>query len=282
MSLRKLPEIRAFQKLDALSFEPPEQSVEAFDPAVISAANDEDATISIFGFIGFDYSTSVDNTEKRISAALRSIGKKDVVVNLNSPGGNFFNGVAIYNLLRLHPAKITVNILGVAGSAASVIAMAGDQINMGIGSKLMVHNASAILVGNKYDAHDAFELMTEIDAGMAEIYAARSGKSAKKTTAWMDRNRGGGTTFDTKSAIANGLVDGEIDAVNISVDANANQPVPRERVMEKALIASGMPPHEAKAFVAEFKAGTRDASANVTRDADIMTALTELQLTIKS
>lgn len=83
-------------------------------------------------------------TAKRISAALRAIGEQDIVVNLNSPGGDMFEGLAIYNLLRAHSGKVTVNILGIAASAASIIAMAGDEIKMGRGAFLMIHNCWAM------------------------------------------------------------------------------------------------------------------------------------------
>ncbi|TKA83994.1 Clp protease ClpP, partial [Sulfitobacter sp. 15WGC] len=77
---------------------------------------------------GGDYGDGV--TSKRIAGALRSIGERDVRVDINSPGGDFFEGVAIYNMLREHKAKVTVNVLGLAASAASVIAMAGDEIKV--------------------------------------------------------------------------------------------------------------------------------------------------------
>lgn len=105
MSLRNLPEVQAFQKPDWLNFEPPDQTVEAFDPDVIAAIEGEYAAISIYGQIGIDPLTAVDNSERRVAGALRSIGKRDVAVNINSPGGSFFAGLAIYNLLRAHPAK---------------------------------------------------------------------------------------------------------------------------------------------------------------------------------
>ncbi|MGZ9812332.1 hypothetical protein ACXN5S_17865, partial [Pseudoroseicyclus sp. H15] len=78
MSLRKLPEIKAFQKSEALVFEAPEDTVDAFDPTVVAAAQGDDAEISIYGQIGLDPMTATDNTERRISAALRSIGKRDI------------------------------------------------------------------------------------------------------------------------------------------------------------------------------------------------------------
>lgn len=147
MSLKQLPEIKADRRLNKAGFDLRPDAVDRWEPAVCAAAGDAANSISIYDSIGENWEgTGV--TAKRISAALRSIGDKDVVVNVNSPGGDFFEGVAIYNLLREHAGKVTVRVLGVAASAASVIAMAGDEILMGDGSFLMIHNAWAVAVGN--------------------------------------------------------------------------------------------------------------------------------------
>lgn len=284
MSLRNLPEVQAFQKPEWLNFEAPDQNVEAFDPAVISAAADDTNEISIYGQIGIDPFTAVDNSERRIAAALRSIGKRDITVSINSPGGNFFTGLAIYNLLRAHPAKVSIHVIGMAGSAASVIAMAGDETLMADGSFIMVHNASGVVIGNKFDAKDAADLLAEVDGAMAQIYAARAGVETKVAAAWMDRRRGDGTMFNASSAIDSGLADGKLAAGAIKVNAEATKAVPRERVMENALVAAAnMSPQDAKAFIADLKSGTRDAPVNVTRDADdLKAAIEQLRSTIRS
>lgn len=272
MSLnRELPEIRAFHKVDALGFDLPAEAVQTFDPSLVAAEDNEDGVITIYGYIGLDPMTAVDNTERRISAAIRAIGQRDLTVNLNSPGGNFFNGLAIYNLLRLHRAKVTVNIVGMAGSAASVIAMAGDEIMMGDGTSIMVHNASAIVIGNKFDTQEVSEILADIDDAMAEIYAARAKVEKTVAAAWMDRHRGGGTSFYPTTAIAKGLADGRLDSSKVKSAFRAEQqkPVAAERVIERALMAAaGKSANEAKALIAEMKTGTRDAAGDIKRDAD--------------
>ncbi|MCJ8139572.1 head maturation protease, ClpP-related [Falsirhodobacter halotolerans] len=284
MSLLKLPEVRAFRHSDALAFEAPSDNVNAFDPTLVAASAD-DAVISIYGQIGIDPYSAVDNSERRIAGALRSIGPRDIEVYVNSPGGNFFSGLAIYNLLRAHPAKVTINIIAMAGSAASVIAMAGDDILMADGSFLMVHNASGVIIGNKYDTEAASELLAEIDDAMAEIYSARAGVDKAKAAAWMDRRRGDGTMFNTGSAISEGLATGKLEPEKVKVSADAKKHIPAERVVENALMRScNMSPARAKACVSEMKSGTRDApDPNVTRDADDLVALIEgLRSTIRS
>lgn len=284
MSLRNLPEVRAFKRPEWLNFDAPEEAVEAFDPSLVAAV-EEETTISIYGQIGVDPISGADNTERRVSAALRSIGRREVTVNLNSPGGSFFSGLAIYNLLRAHPAKVTVNVVGMAGSAASVVAMAGDEILMADGSFIMVHNASGIVIGNKFDTQDATDLLAEIDEAMAEVYAARAGVEKKIAAAWMDRKRGDGTMFNAATAIEKGLADGKVKPGAIKVKADATKTIPRERIVENALVAAAnMSPQEAKALIAEMKTGTRDAPVlTVTRDADdLKAAIEQLRSTIRS
>ena len=283
MSLRKLPEIKAFQGYDALTFEPPESTLEAFDPNVVAVEESEN-TITIFGKIGLDPLTATDNTERRVAAALRAIGREDVNVNINSPGGNFFNGMGMYNVLRAHPARVTINVMGMAGSAASIVAMAGDEILIADGSFIMVHNSSAVTLGNKYDTADATEILNEIDGAMADVYAARSGADRDDAIAWMDRHRGVGTMFNASRAIEVGLADARLDANKVKVTAEMPKAVPAERVIENALVVAGShSPKEAKAFLAEFKSGTRDAAKPGTRDAAKVTAaLKRLQQTIRS
>lgn len=284
MSLLDLPDVRAFQRPTWLAFEAPQQSVEQFDPSMVAAESEDDTVIALYGQIGVDPFSSVDNSERRISRALRAIGKKDISVNINSPGGNFFSGLAIYNLLRMHPAKVTVNVIGMAGSAASVVAMAGDEILMADGAQIMVHNGSGVIVGNKFDTAEATEILTEIDAGMAEIYAARAGVEVSEAAKWMDRGKGSGTFFNVSRALETGLATGKMDRAAVVACAEEPKPAPAERVLENALITGcNMSPKEAKAYVSNFKAGTRDASADVTRDADtIREAIQALRETIAS
>jgi ATP-dependent Clp protease, protease subunit len=284
MSLRKLPSIKAFDQTSDFTFQPPESALDAFDGSIIAAGDDENV-ISIFGQIGIDPFSAVDNSERRISAALRSIGKKDITVNINSPGGNFFSGIAIYNLLVSHPAKITVNVIGQAGSAASIIAMAGDEIFMLEAAFMLLHNASVVVVGNKFDTKDVTEILTEIDDAMAGVYAARADVSRSTALAWMDRRNGDGTMFNAESAVKAGLADGNLSADAVKVSAEVKGPVPAERILENSLMfAANMSPQDAKAMVAAIKSGTRDAADIVTRDADdeLKAALLQLQNTIKS
>ncbi|HDX0789759.1 head maturation protease, ClpP-related [Stenotrophomonas maltophilia] len=213
MSLRQLPEIRAERRLGAAQFDVRPDALQRWEPEVRAAGNDANS-ISIYDSIGEDWEgTGV--TAKRISAALRAIGDKDVVVNINSPGGDFFEGVAIYNLLREHQGRVTVQVMGLAASAASVIAMAGDEILMGDGSFLMIHNAWAVAIGNRHDMADAAKLLEPFDTAMAKVYAARSGVTEAEAARMMDEE----TWIGAAQAVEDGFADGLLDGAAATKDA---------------------------------------------------------------
>lgn len=182
MSLLKLPEIRA-DMVPLSGFDAPLEGLDKWVPEI--QAKETDNSIGIYDGIGENWDgTGV--TAKRISAALRAIGDQEVVVNINSPGGNYFEGVAIYNLLKNHPAKVTVNVIGVAASAASIIAMAGDEILMGESANIMIHNAMGVAFGNKQEMQSTIDLLARLDEDMADVYVARTGQIKTSIQAMMD------------------------------------------------------------------------------------------------
>lgn len=280
MSLRKLPEIKAFDELSGLSFEPDDAILSKWKPGV-HAATEDDNTISIYDVIGQDFWTGEGVTSKRISAALRKIGKQDVVVNVNSPGGDFFEGIAIYNLLREHPASVTIKVMGLAASAASVIAMAGDRIEISEVGFLMVHNAWAIAIGNQHDFREAADRLEPFDDAMAGLYANRAGIEKAEAASWMNDE----TWFNGTQAIEVGLADALLSSEEVEEGANAHMKnIAEIRAAETAMRKGGMSSKQAKTLLARIKSGERDADPNTaTRDAgDLSADLNRLIQTIKS
>lgn len=109
---------------------------------------------------------------------LAGVTTAKIELQINSPGGSVFDGVAIYNALRAHSAHVTTRVDGVAASIASVIAQAGDHRTMMSGARLMIHEASGIAIGNAKDMRDFADLLESTNETIAEIYASRSGKEA--------------------------------------------------------------------------------------------------------
>ncbi len=148
--------------------------MELWNPSLVGEEDEED-TITIFDPIGASFFFE-GVTAKRIDAALRSIGSNNpVTVLINSPGGSMFEGLAIYNLLRAHKGKVTVKVIGVAASAASAIAMAGDEIIMNLGAQMMVHNPMSVVLGDFRDLAQASATLKGFRDSVSEIYQSRSG-----------------------------------------------------------------------------------------------------------
>lgn len=231
------------------------QARERWSPEIQAAAH-TDNTISVLDAIGFDPWTGDGVTAKRIAAALRTIGAdKDVIVNINSPGGDLFEGMAIYNLLREHKGEVTVKVLGLAASAASIIAMAGDYVEVARAGFLMIHNTWVIAIGNRNDLRDAADMLEPFDKAMAEIYAVRSELDIKAVAKMMDKE----TWIGGADAVEQGFADALLPADEVKKEASRRDAI-AARTLESMLARAGMSRSERRALMNEFKTGTRDAA----------------------
>lgn len=127
----------------------------------------------------------------------------DLKVRINSPGGDVFDGVAIFNMLVNHPGRVTVEVDGLAASAASFIAMAGDRIVMGQGAQMMIHDASGFAYGNAATMTEMAELLDRVSETIASIYASRTGVDA---ATWREAMRAE-TWYSGEEAVEAGLAD---------------------------------------------------------------------------
>jgi len=243
------------------------RALSRYNPGIRAASSDteSDATISIYDVIGVDFWTGEGTTAKRIAAALRAIGERDVTVNLNSPGGDLFEGLAIYNLLREHPGQVTVKVLALAASAASIVAMAGDTVQISRAGFMMIHNTWVVAVGNKNDLRDFADQLEPFDASMADIYAARTGIDAKKVAKMMDAE----TWIGGQAAIDEGFADELLPSDQVENSKQASSHSLAVRRMEAALRQSGMPRSEAMRLISEFKSGLSDSAGTGERDATV-------------
>ena len=98
----------------------------------------------------------------------------DISVRINSPGGSVFDGFAIYNLLKAHDGKVTVYVDGLAASAASVIAMAGDEIVMGDTAMLMIHDPWTMSVGDSAEMRKTADTLDKIKDSIVTAYAGKA------------------------------------------------------------------------------------------------------------
>jgi ATP-dependent protease ClpP protease subunit len=163
----------------------------------------EPATLQIFDQIGEDWFGGSGISAKAFSDALMSVGPGPLVVEINSPGGNVWDGLAIYNMLRGRNAQVTTRVVGIAASIASIIALAGDTVEMADASLFMIHDPSGMVAGTSEDMRkmaDALDQHAEILAG---IYAKCTGKPVAQIRAAMSAE----TWFTAQEAMQFGFAD---------------------------------------------------------------------------
>ena len=248
---------------------PAQRKVSAFTPpktldqwgkeaAGVRALESGDNVITMFEVIGEDWWTGGGVTAKKVAAQLRAIGDRPVEVQINSPGGDMFEGIAIYNVLREHSQDITVKIMGMAASAASIIAMAGDRVEIGAASFLMIHKCWVVAVGNRHDMTETAEWLQPFDQAMVDVYAARTGAEASVVADWMDKE----TYMSGSLAVERGFADALLSADQMTVDedAKASDRQSNEiRATELALLAQNMSRSEARARINRLR-GTTDSA----------------------
>lgn len=258
MTIKSLPAAREARPRAGVACEISPRALNNWMPGLHAAIDDDEDTISIYAPIGDDlFGDGV--TVDRIDAALRRIGaSNDVTVNINSPGGDVFEGLAIYNRLREHKGEITVNVLGLAASAASFIAMAGDQIRIGRAAFMMVHNIWGLVVGNRHDLREIADWLEPFDKTLADIYAARTGRDSDAVSALLDDE----TWIGGAEAVEKGWADSLLPADEIEQhDDTNNNPSAAMRKLDVALAKSGMSRNERRALLRAAKGDTPSAVA---------------------
>lgn len=224
----------------------------------VRAVSRDDNVITLFGVIGEDFWSGEGITAKKITAQLRAIGDRPVEVQINSPGGDLFEGIAIYNVLREHPQAITIKIMGMAASAASVIAMAGDTIEIGAASFLMIHNCWVVAIGNRHDMLETAAFLEPFDQAIADVLAARSGQPVEAVAKWLDEE----TYMSGSVAIERGFADALLPADKVTKDEDAKDQAKQVndlRAMELQLVSAGLTRSEARDRINRIK-GTPGAA----------------------
>ncbi len=222
----------------------------------IQAVADDETEVMIYDYIGWPF-----NDAGEFIRALNGITSSNIKVRINSPGGDVFDGVAIFNALQSHKSKVITRIDSLAASAASFIAMAGKEVQAYQNAMMMMHNSHVYTVGNQYDLREIADLLEKIDSNMVDIYAANSNVGKKEIKEMMKAV----TWMTAKEAKEKGFVDTIIDgkgtakaAFDLSIFANCpecltgenNHHEPTEREIEKVLRDSGLSKNKAQAVLA--------------------------------
>lgn len=239
----------------------------------------ETAQLNIYDEIGFFGITAKQVRDSLTNAKKK--GYKNIVVNINSPGGDVFDGIAIFNDLFNFNGKVTVEITGLAASAATVIAMAGDEIVMAENASFMIHNAWGFSIGNKNDMREMADVLDKIDDSIAMTYAAKASVTKEEALEMMDKE----TWLDASEAYDFGFVTKvrkmeEKEPKNMLFDLSAFNNVPAEikQRIENSLHDAGYSRRIAKAAVSEGFSilEKRDASQGSPEQRDVVKESSEL------
>ena len=190
---------------------------------ITNAASDE-ATIAIFDEIGM-WGITAASFERELKAVSAGV----INLEINSPGGSVFDGLAIYNMLRASGKTVNVKVMGVAASIASVIAMAGTKISMPANSMIMVHAPSGGVFGTATEMRDMAEVLDKVQASLIGVYMKRTGKTEDEISAMLAKD----TWLSADEALALGFADEITDAVELT----ASFDVTDERLPEAARTA---------------------------------------------
>jgi ATP-dependent protease ClpP protease subunit len=212
-----------------------------------------EADVMLYGEIGWMGTTAED-----FVGDLKQLQANQINLHLSSPGGGVFDGIAIMNALRAHPANVTVYVDSLAASIASVIAMAGDRIIVRQAAEFMIHEASGLVIGNAGDCREMAELLDRQSDKIAGIYAARAGGTVEDWRAAMAKE----TWYSAQEAVDAGLAD-EVDepsrkgegapdemAVAASWDLSVFRYAGREQAPAPGPVAKAEPPKPAPAAAA--------------------------------
>ncbi len=161
----------------------------------IQAAENKPVQVYLYDVIGWPFIEAQDLLYQVPS------GAKEIDVHLNTPGGDVFEGMAIYNYFRDHQAKINMKIDSLAASSGSLVAMSGDSISMAAASFLMIHNPWSMMIGDGDELRKEADLLDKISNIFADTYSSQSGKSRQEMLAAMKEE----TWYTPDEAIAAGL-----------------------------------------------------------------------------
>ena len=163
--------------------------------------------ISIYDEIG-DYGTSA----KQFIDDLKSVGSKDITIRMNSVGGSVFDGLAIYNVLRSHQGYVKVKIEGLSASIASIIALAGDDIEMAENGFFMIHNPFGKSMGGADDMRKTADLLDKIKQELINIYANKTQLSEETISSMMDEE----TWLTSQEAKEMGFIDTITEPIKVA------------------------------------------------------------------
>lgn len=220
----------------------------------IEAQSDAEAEIMIYDVIGWPFIEA-----KQFIQDLATLKAKTVTIRINSPGGDVFDTMAIFNAIQSHPAKIITRVESLAASAASFLAVAGKERQAYKNAMLMIHEPWVLAIGSQYDLREVADVLAKISENMVDVYAANSDVGKRELRDMLKAE----TWMTAKEAKDKGFLDTIVDgkAVKAEFDlsvfahvpdslAPAARRAPTARDAERILRDAGFSRSEAKALLA--------------------------------
>lgn len=229
---------------------------------------DDQVEIFIYDVIGWPF---VDAFE--LVNYLSGIKGGTITVRINSPGGDVFDGMAIYHALQQSKARVVTRIEGLASSIASVVSLGGSEVQARKGAMMMIHEPWTVLAGNQHELREVADVLDKISGNLLDAYYDKTGQGKRELKEMMKNE----TWFTAKEAKERGLVDTIVDAsaakarFDLSMFANAPDGIGgdkagrdlNEREIERALRDAGASRSFAKAVVADRVKALRDVEAMI-------------------
>lgn len=270
-------------KTDILRFEAPVCALAKWNPNVQAAEKASETVFNIYAQIGETWDGS-GVTPDKLAAFLDKAAGRDVVINVNSAGGNFFDGLAMHTMLEEYAGRVTVKVVALAASAASMLAMAGDEIQIAEAGIIMVHNAWSVAVGNSGDMAEASRILDKLDASMAMLYASKTGMKAEEIRQLMADE----TWLDGAEAVAQGFADKMLAGKEVVESSDTTPHNAALRQVDITLAKAGMPRSERRDLLKKISNATPSAGSPENKDTPsavknekIQAALSALLETIK-
>ncbi len=234
------------------------KSLEKPDWYKIEALSEDEAEIMIYDVIGWPF-----NDAAELVRALGGMNQKTITIRINSPGGDVFDSMSIFNALQSHKSKIITRIEALAASSASFIALAGKEVQSYKNAMMMIHDPWVLAVGNQYDLREIADVLDKISGNMVDIYSGKSDVGKKEIKEMMKAE----TWLNAKEMKEKGFVDTILDGkgakaqFDLSVffhcpeDLWEEDKELTERDAEKILRDAGFSRHKAKSVLARRKDG---------------------------
>ena len=251
-------------------------AIEGKAPYEIKATSADQTELFITDVLGWPF-----NDINALVRDLSTIKTKDILVRLNSPGGDPIDTFSLYHAFKNHPSNVIFRIEALAASAASFLPLSGNEVQAYPSSLMMIHNSWAITIGNRFDLRDTADLLEKIDTNMQDIYTAKT-KIGKKEMAEMMKEE---TWLSAKEAKEKGFIDTILDGkpvkaeFDLSIFANLPEDILNEnqntdestitrKEFERALRNAGASRSEAKLAASVITAQRGSNAADSQRKVD--------------